>query len=84
MSFQKKEWFQCPPPLLRTASADRFRHRADALAKIVDALRREVGVVLQRVVEVRDVGVVMLAVMDFHRLRIDVRLEGVGCVGKCG
>src|SRR5258705_3694035 len=31
---------------------------------------------VQRVVEVGDVGLVMLAVVDLHRLRVDVRFEG--------
>src|SRR6266550_613368 len=31
---------------------------------------------VQRVVEVGDVGLVMLTVVDLHRLRVDVRLEG--------
>src|SRR5438093_7083845 len=30
---------------------------------------------VQRVVEVCDIGLMMLAVMDLHRLRVDVRLE---------
>src|SRR3989475_13181950 len=29
-----------------------------------------------RIVEVRDVGLVMFAVVDLHRLRVDVRLQG--------
>ena len=35
-------------------------------------------------VEVIDVGFVVTAVMDFHRLRIDVRLERSVCVRECG
>ena len=41
----------------------------DALTAKVDAF--------QRGVDVRDVRVVMFAVMDFHRFRVDVGLEGV-------
>ncbi len=40
--------------------------------------------ILQGVVGVRDVSLVMLRVMDFHRLSIDVRLEGTVGVGQFG
>jgi hypothetical protein len=38
----------------------------------------------QGVVEIRDVGLMMLAVMDLHGLRIDVGLERREFVGQCG
>ena len=38
--------------------------------------------VLEEIVGVGDVRLVVLAVMDFHRLRIDVRHEGVDGVGE--
>jgi hypothetical protein len=38
--------------------------------------------VLERVVEIVHVSGVMLVVMDLHRARVNVRLEGVECVGK--
>src|SRR5882672_2263741 len=39
---------------------------------------------VQRVVEVCDVGLMMLVVMDLHRLRVDVRLEGREVVWQRG
>ena len=38
----------------------------------------------QRFVEVVHVGLVVPVVMDFHRLGVDVRLEGAVIVGKRG
>jgi hypothetical protein len=38
--------------------------------------------ILEGGVEVIDVSSVMLVVMDLHRARIDVRLEGVESIGK--
>ena len=49
--------------------------RANPAQQIFDALIEQLGMLGERVVEVGDVGLVMLAVMDLHRLRIDVRLE---------
>ena len=38
----------------------------------------------ERGVELRDVAVVVLAVVNLHRLRIDVRRQGVVSVGQVG
>ncbi len=35
-------------------------------------------------VEIVDVGSVVFVVMQGHRFGIDIRLEGIGCVGKRG
>ena len=40
----------------------------------------QIGQVLQRRIQIRDIGVVMLAVMDFHGLLVDMRFEGVGSI----
>ena len=42
----------------------------------------QVGRRLQRLVQIRHVSVVMLAVMDLHRHLVDVRLQRVGRVGQ--
>jgi hypothetical protein len=55
------------------AAADGLGHLGQVGDEGVDVERREGGVVLEEVVGVGDVGLVVLAVMDFHRLRIDVR-----------
>src|SRR2546422_11196240 len=39
---------------------------------------------VQRIVEVGDVGLMMFAVVDLHRLRVDVRLEGGEVVWQRG
>src|SRR3546814_6509378 len=66
-------------------------HRAcDLLGQGVDVayqvLGRLVGVfgAVDRLVEFVDVGLVVLGVVDLHRLRVDVRLERVVGVGKFG
>jgi hypothetical protein len=51
---------------------DQFIHR----------LGSKLGMILECGVEVVDVSSVVLVVMDLHRARIDVRLEGVKSVGK--
>ena len=47
-----------------------------------DRLGFERGVAGDGLVEVGHVGVVMFAVMDFHRGRVDVRFERVFGIGK--
>ena len=58
-------------------SANIFRHRVEIADQILDRFRGQVGVIFERVVDVGDVSLVMLRVMDLHRARVDVRLEGV-------
>ena len=72
---QNMLWFQCPPPLLRTAVRMASgtllmpRHRSSML------LPCSSGCLLERGIQVGDVRLMMLPVMDLHRLRVDVRLE---------
>ena len=75
MICQNSEWLACPPPLFRTAVriASGTASRCAIRSSIV--LPWSCGMVLERVVEVRDVGLVVLRVMDLHRLGVDVRLE---------
>ena len=49
--------------------------------QLVHGLGGQLGVILQRIVEVIDISSVMLVMMDFHRARIDVWLERVEGVG---
>ena len=83
-SVQNSEWLAWPPPLLRTAvrmaSGSAFR----SLIRSSTLLRLQVGMRLERGVQVVDVGLVMLAVVDLHRLRVDVRLERVERVRQAG
>src|SRR6266581_9376667 len=55
--------------------ADVVRNRIDTAQQCVDALAEELGMFTQGVVEVGDVGLMMLAVVDLHGLRVDMRLE---------
>ena len=57
--------------------ANVFGHGVEILDQILDRFRGELGLVFERVVDVGDVSLVMLGVMDFHRPRVDVRLERV-------
>ena len=56
--------------------ADIFRNLFDVAAQIFDALLGD-AVAFERLVEVVDVRLVMLVVMDLHRLGVDVRLQGI-------
>ena len=69
-----------PPPLLRTAVRIFSGYFAEALEQLVDRKRRKVGVSLQRLVQIGDVGVVVFAVMNFHGHLVDVRLQRIGRV----
>ena len=52
--------------------------------ELLDRLLLQIGVRLERRVQVRDVCAVMLVMMDPHRLLVDVRLQGGVVVGQGG
>ena len=59
------------------------RHcQIDTREQLFDGLRVQLWVFIERGVEVRHVRLVMFVVMNFHRARVDVRLEGAKCIGK--
>src|ERR1035437_1245816 len=62
--------------------SDGVRDLRHVAAEVVERPAREFGRLLDRGIQVVDVRLMMLAVVDLHRLRIDVRLERVGSVGK--
>ena len=66
---------------MRVGAANGLGHGGEILDQVIEALRREIGVVLEGVVEVGDIRLVMLPVMDFHRLGVDMWLERRGGVG---
>ena len=73
---QNSEWLACPPPLLRTA----VRMFSGTLSNL--AISDSIGWLpsvdaFDGLVQVGDVGGMMLVVMDFHRLGVDVRFESV-------
>ena len=66
--------------------ADRRRMSSGTLLmsqQFFDVLR-ELGMLVERRVQVGHVRLVVLAVMDLHRLGVDVRLERVESVGSGG
>src|ERR1700732_2308490 len=70
---QNSEWFQWPPPLLRTA------------ARIFSGtLSRVFRMCFQGLVEIGDVGAMMLVVMDFHRSSVNIRFKCVVRVRQGG
>ena len=75
--FQKKVWFQWPPPLLRTAmrtfSGTSFRFAITSVGRLLQPLR----VLFERGVEIVHVCPVMLVVVRLHRGRVDRFLEAV-------
>ena len=78
MIFQNMEWLMWPPPLLRTAVRMFSGTMAQLLASSSSmVLPARSGGRFQRLVQVGDVGVVVLAVVDFHGHLVDVRLQRV-------
>ena len=81
---QNSVWLAWPPPLFRTG----VRIASGSVSMLASSssmrLLLEVGVRLERRVQVVDVGAVVLVVMDPHRLLVDVRLQGVVVVGQGG
>ena len=55
--------------------ADVFGHAVHVANQIVEALVVQLGMLVERVVQIRHVGLMMLAVMNLHRLGVDVRFE---------
>ena len=66
------------------ATADGLGDFAQVGNQRMDVEGGEGGVVLQEIIGVGDVGLVVLAVMDFHRLGVDVGLKSVMGVWQIG
>ena len=64
------------------ATADGLGNLGQVGNQRVDVKGRERGMILEEIIGVGDVGIVVLAVMDLHRLGVDVRLERGQGVGK--
>ena len=77
MISQNIVWLAWPPPLLRTAVRMSSGTVLIALIRSSMLLLLQLGMLLERGVQVVDVRRVMLVVMDLHRLLVDVRLERV-------
>ncbi len=83
MISQKSVWLAWPPPLLRTAVRLSSGRTVEAREHVLDRPVHPLGP-LERGVEVRDVRRVVLVVVDLHRLRVDVRLEGIERIREVG
>ena len=64
-----------PAAVVAHRRADVLGHLVDLAEQVFEAPRRQLGMFVQRGVQIDDVRLVVLAVMDLHRLGIDVRLE---------
>ncbi len=83
MIFQNIEWLMWPPPLLRTAVRMFSGTMAQLLRQqFLHGLAGQIGRRFQRFVQIGDIGVVVFAMVDFHRHLIDVWLQSIGCVGQ--
>ena len=63
--------------MIANGQADVLGHFLDRPEELVDVLGFEIGVPLERGVQPVDVRLVMLVVMQLHRLLIDEGFEGV-------
>ena len=77
-------WLACPPPLLRTGVRIASGRLSMPAEQLLQRFLLEIGMRLERRVQVLDVRVVVLVVVDPHRLLVDVRLQGVVGVGQGG
>ncbi len=57
--------------------ANVLRHRFQITDQIFHRFLFEIGFAFDRLVDVVDVSLVMLGMMDFHRLRINVRFQSI-------
>src|SRR5688572_29975722 len=64
-----------PAAVVANRRANGFGNAVYAPAQIIDALALQLGRLLEGGIEVGDVRLMMLPVMDLHRLRVDMRLE---------
>ena len=71
-----------PPGVVADCGADVLGDRVDGAEQVLEGLLVELGVLVERRVQVVDVRLVVLAVVDLHRLRVDIRLERGEIVGQ--
>ena len=75
--FQKKEWFQWPPPLLRTGPRMASGTDAQILDDLFERFGLERGVAGDGLVQIVHISLVMTVMMNFHGQRVKVRFERV-------
>ena len=81
MISQKREWLACPPALLRTGPWISDGSWSSDGQDLLDGPVLPLGAG-QRGVRLVDIGLVVLAVVDLHRRRVDVGLQRVVRVGQ--
>ncbi len=84
MISQNSEWLWCPPPLLMTACLIPAGTLPIPRSSATMSRLARVRAASERLVEVVDVGFVVLLAVNFHRLGVDVRFERIERVGQCG
>jgi len=63
--------------IVANAATNGFRDFAQIFDQCIHLESGEVRMIFQKIIGIGDVGLVVFRVMDLHRLRIDVRHEGV-------
>ena len=71
-----------PAAVVADRRANVLGDAVDPAQQILDALRLQRGMLFESGVQIRDVRVVMLPVMNLHRLLVDVRFERIRRVRK--
>ena len=71
-------------PMVTNRSSNAFGDGRKILDEVIDVQCGEALVTFQGCIESRNIGLVMFAVVDFHRARVDVRFQRVECVGQVG
>ena len=62
--------------------ADRLGHNREVGDQLVDRLGCQIGMILERDVQIIDIGSMVLVVVDLHRARINMGLKRVEGIGK--
>ena len=64
-------------PMVANRSSNAFRDGGKVLDEVIDIQCGEAIVTLQGCIQSRDIGLVMFAVVDFHRLGVDGWFERI-------
>ena len=70
--------------IIADCSANVFRHAIQIFQQIVNGFGLQLGMALEGLVQVRDVGAMMFVMVNFHRLRVDVGFQSVKCIRQGG
>jgi hypothetical protein len=70
-----------PAAIVPDRGADALRQSVQVGDQCLDRLALMIGMILERGVQIVDIGRMVLVVMDLHRLGVDVRFEGPEIIG---